>query len=82
MPLADLLPAVRELSRSEKLRLIQVLAADLAETEDTASLTPGRSYPLWSPFDAHEAAKMLFDVLDDDRESSSRSMFEVRPKST
>lgn len=63
MSLADLLPAVRDLSRTEKLRLIQVLAADLAEAEEPASLAAGRTYPVWSPYGAHKAAAVLLDVL-------------------
>jgi hypothetical protein len=65
MSLADLLPSIRDLSRTEKLRLIQVLAIDLAEAEDPASLEPGKSYPLWSPYEAYEAAAVLLKVLDE-----------------
>lgn len=67
MSLAELMPSVRDLSRTEKLQLIQVLAADLAELEGPASLAPGKAYPLWSPFAAHEAAAVLLKVLDSER---------------
>jgi hypothetical protein len=64
MSLAKLLPATRKLSRAEKLRLIQVLAADLAETEDPLQLLPEAAYPVWSPFRAPEAAATLLGVLE------------------
>ena len=67
MSLAELLPTLRELSRTEKLQLIQVLAADPAEVEDPAPLAPGKAYPLWSPYGAHEAAAVLLKVLDSER---------------
>ncbi|WP_165074582.1 hypothetical protein [Paludisphaera rhizosphaerae] len=64
MSLAELLPAARSLSRTEKLRLIQVLAAELAEADDSAHLASEAKYPVWSPFDAHQAAAVLLDVLE------------------
>lgn len=70
MSLAELWPSVRELSRTEKLQLIQVLAADLAEVEAPAPLAQGKEYPLWSPFGAHEAAAVLLKVLDTERTRS------------
>ena len=42
-------PTVRALSRLEKLRLIQLLAEDLAQTEQSTSFEGGQTYPLWSP---------------------------------
>lgn len=66
MSLAELLPSARELSRADKLRLIQWLAADLAGTDDSASLAAGANYPVWSPWGAHEAAAVLLDVLETD----------------
>ena len=41
MSLVELIPAVRSLSRSDKLRLIQWLAGDLAGTEDLPSKPTG-----------------------------------------
>jgi hypothetical protein len=67
MSLADLFSSIRALSRTEKLQLIQVLAADLAEAEETVSLVAGRACPVWSPHDAHEAAAVLLKVLDAER---------------
>ncbi|WP_165228186.1 hypothetical protein [Aquisphaera insulae] len=67
MSLAELLPVARKLSRVEKLRLIQVLAADLAEADDPARLTSEAAYPVWSPLHAHEAAAVLLNVLEAER---------------
>jgi hypothetical protein len=67
MSLAELLPSVLGLSPTEKLRLIQMLAADLAQAEDAATLEPGMSYPVWSPFEAQEAAATLLQVLEAER---------------
>ena len=63
MSLAELLPSVRALPRSEKFRLIQELIVDLARDE---GLTEGE-YPVWSPYDAHEAAATLLRLLEQDK---------------
>ncbi|WP_148590768.1 hypothetical protein [Aquisphaera giovannonii] len=69
MSLTELLPSIRGLSRPEKLRLIQVLAAELAAAESPtpAPLAEGETYPVWSPYDAHEAAATLLNLLDEER---------------
>jgi hypothetical protein len=67
MSLAELLPAVRGLSRSDKLQLIQVLAADLAQAEALAPIAPGKTYPLRSPDRAYDAAAVLLQVLEAER---------------
>jgi hypothetical protein len=59
----DLLDRLHGLSRGDKLRLIHLLASDLA-TEEEAYLTAGASYEVWSPFDAPEAANALLQMLD------------------
>jgi hypothetical protein len=65
--LPNLLAAVRALPRSEKLRLIQLLAADLEQEESSALLKAGATYPIWTPLDAHEAAAVLLNELAKDR---------------
>lgn len=62
MPLAELLPRLRELNRAEKLRAMQFLVAELVN-EEAHLLTPGRAYPVWSPHDASEAASAMLEVL-------------------
>ena len=59
----DLLPTIKALPREEKLRLIQLLAEDLAR-EESLSLQSGKAYEVWSPFDAHDAADVLREFLE------------------
>lgn len=63
MTIAELLLSVRSLSRIDKLQLIQVLAADLAQAEEPAPIAAGQTYPLWSPDRAYDAAATLLQVL-------------------
>ena len=67
MSLAEVLPEVRSLSREDKVQLIQLLTQELSATDPTALLTPGQSYPVWSPVDAFAAADALSKVLDSER---------------
>ena len=62
MSLTELLPALRELSRADKLRVMQFLVLELA-AEEGAVLTPEVSYPIWSPYEAFDAAAVLLDLL-------------------
>lgn len=62
MAVVDLLPALRDLSRGDKLRVVQFLVQEMAREED-ALLEAGGSYPVWTPYDAHEAAETLLGVL-------------------
>jgi hypothetical protein len=64
MSFVEMLPSVRALSRIENLQLIQLLADDLARTEETTSLVTGQTYPLWSPDRAYEAANILLQELE------------------
>ena len=65
MKLADLLPALHELPRSDKFRAVQFLTNDLAHEERDGGLVPGAEYPLWSPYDANSAATTLTQFLRD-----------------
>jgi hypothetical protein len=67
MSIVEMMPSVRALSRIEKLQLIQLLAEDLARTEESTTLIPGQSYPLWSPERAYEAADVLLRELESER---------------
>lgn len=61
--LAELLPDLKGLSRADRLRLLQVLVSDLAAEEGVPRLEAGAEYPVWSPYDAFEAADTLRDML-------------------
>jgi hypothetical protein len=69
MSLTDVLPEVQTLSRLDKIRLIQFLAQDLAQDEESL-IDPGRSYPVWSPDRAFEAAAVLLQALEDEKGQS------------
>ncbi|MBW4576272.1 MAG: hypothetical protein KME08_13425 [Aphanothece sp. CMT-3BRIN-NPC111] len=59
---AELLNSVRKLNRADKLYLMQVLISELGQ-EESDLLKPDQSYPVWSPYDAFEAANTMLDVL-------------------
>lgn len=56
MSIAELIPVIQSLSRAEKLRLIQVLAAEIAQDEGV--ILPYTDLPqvVWSPYDAFDGA--------------------------
>jgi hypothetical protein len=58
----ELLNTLRALNRAEKLHVLQILVSELAQEEATL-LRAGLAYPVWSPYDAHEAADALLKVL-------------------
>lgn len=67
MTLAELLPALHGLAKSEKLLAIQVLAADVAR-DDGEMLPPSEAaYPVWSPYDAFEGAATLMRLLEEEK---------------
>lgn len=63
MTLADVLPAVRRLSATEKLKLIRILAEDLDVAEDISPLEPFKTYDLPTPFDSFGAGAVLMEAL-------------------
>lgn len=72
MPLTEnvwgnLVPTLQSLSRADKIRAIQLLAAELAREEERAPAIPplpaGASFPIWTPLDAFGAAATLFEEL-------------------
>jgi hypothetical protein len=67
MSLNELLPTVEELPRADKLRLMQWLAAQLAKEEGVPLLSPDVEYPVWSPYDAHQAAATLAAFLEQEK---------------
>ena len=61
MGINELAPILAALDRADKLRVLQLLIQELAK-EDGALLN-GESYPIWSPYDAFEAADVLLEAL-------------------
>jgi hypothetical protein len=70
MSLAELLPSVQALPRAEKLRLAQMLIVDLAREEGVPLIEADRTYPIWTPYHAHEAAAALLRFLESQRAAS------------
>jgi hypothetical protein len=63
MTLAEVLPAARRLSATEKLRLIRILAEDLDTAEEIAPLEPFKTYDLPTPYDCFGAGAVLLETL-------------------
>lgn len=70
MTLSEILPTIQSLPRSDKLRLIQLLAADVARDEGVALDRADKTVAIWSPHDSFEGAATLLRVLDDDKVGS------------
>lgn len=60
-----LVEELRRLNRVDKLEIIQLLAAELANEEENL-LKPGASYPIWSPHDAVDAANIMLEALNNE----------------
>ena len=71
MSLVEILPNIRSLPRTDRIRLIQILAEDLASEEATLVLTSGAEYPVWSPYDSFAAADTLQELLSRQEEAGS-----------
>ena len=67
MKLEELLPALHDLPRADKFRAVQFLTAELALGE--GGLLPGAEYPIWSPYEAHDAAATLTQYLRDETQN-------------
>ena len=63
MLLTELLPAIQALPRADKLRLLQVLVAELANEEALPLPPPDLPHPIWTPYAAFEAAATLLKLL-------------------
>lgn len=62
MEMTQILPELRKLRRVEKLYVMQFLVSELAQ-EENELIQPGVAYPIWSPYDAFDAAAVMLDVL-------------------
>ena len=70
MTLSEILPNIQSLPRADKLRLIQLLAADFARNEGIALDVTDKTVPIWSPHDSFQGAATLLRVLDEDKAAS------------
>ena len=60
--LAELISEAKSLSRVDKLRLIQLLAEELAGDEGTG-VKSNQTYEVWSPDSAFNAANVMLQAL-------------------
>jgi hypothetical protein len=72
MSLTDLIPLVNNLSQSDKLSLFKLLAAQIPDAELQVIFSASQ-YPIWSPYDVTEAANILMQMIQDDREASTHA---------
>lgn len=66
----ELFATLKNLSRADKLRIMQFLVLELAK-EENISLQPGATYSIWSPYNSHEAAHKLADLLEQDKQTNN-----------
>jgi hypothetical protein len=70
MSIAEILPAVRALPRSEKFRLAQLLLDDLAGEELLSTLKQGQELPSYTPDFVPGAAAQLATLLEEQGKQS------------
>jgi hypothetical protein len=64
MSIAEILPAVRTLPRSEKFMLARILLDDLAGEELLSMFKDGQEFPIYTPEFAPDAAATLARLLE------------------
>jgi hypothetical protein len=67
MSFAELQPAVKDLPRADKLRLMQFLVVELAKEDGVPLLATGAEYPIFTPVNALEAGDTLMRLLEEHR---------------
>ena len=72
MSLAELIPLVNNLSQLDKLSLFKLLAAQVPDAQLQVIFSDSE-YPIWSPYKATEAASILMQMIQDDREASTHA---------
>jgi hypothetical protein len=72
MSLTELIPLVNNLSQPDKLSLFKLLAAQVPDAE-LQLIFSASEYPIWSPYDATEAASILMQMIQDEPEASTRA---------
>jgi arabinogalactan endo-1,4-beta-galactosidase len=72
MSLTELISSIDHLSQPEKLSLFKHLAAQIPKAELQA-IFAASEYPIWSPYEATEAASILMQMIQDDRETATHA---------
>ena len=64
----ELLDTLRQLDKTDKLQVIQLLASEMAE-EEAHMLKKDQPYPVWSPHNADQAANVMLQMLEEAKKS-------------
>lgn len=59
MTIADILPQIRQLPDAEKLKLVEILTAELKSHDEKEIDFPSEPPSIWSPHDSYQAAADL-----------------------
>jgi hypothetical protein len=70
MSVTELYPALKTLSRAEKLKVMQFLVQELTIEEEAGLIQDGATYHVWSPLNSHKAAQALATLLEDEQPAS------------
>lgn len=65
---SELIAELQNLSRADKLRIVQILVNALAVEEETL-LVSGGQYEIWSPYDSASAAEALQKMLEEEQQT-------------
>ena len=63
MSFAEVVSSLPQLSRVERVRLLQYLVSEFAREEGVGPLVEGAAYPVWTPLGATEAANTLLQAM-------------------
>ncbi len=68
MTLTEIIPTIKNLNRSEKFYLLQMIVNELAKEEKNL-IAPNEEYPIYSPLNAFEAGNTLLKLLAEDQQN-------------
>ena len=71
MSVAELMPILQVLPRVDKLRVLQFLAFELAQEEGLNWFEAEEAYPIWTPYEAFDAADTLLRALETEKEAAN-----------
>jgi len=77
MSLAEVLPAIRSLPRSDQVRLVHMLIEELTADESQLAIIAGHSHEVWMPEDNSQGAAELQKLLDADPSPLGLCMGEI-----
>ena len=66
MTITEVLLTLKALNHKDKIRAIQFLANEVAKDEEVY-FEEGKSYEVWSPFEAYEASQVLQKLIDEQK---------------